>query len=60
MERKKNDISQQTADDYDYLSNAASSQDATGLIPANPYLSTTDSYDELYHYKPPKGKRISD
>lgn len=41
-------------DDYDYLSNAASFRDCTGLIPALP---TTDaeleSYNDLYQYQPP-------
>ncbi len=44
-------------DSYDYLSNAASSLDCTGLIPAAP---TTDaeleSYESVYHYLPPKIK----
>lgn len=41
-------------DDYDYLSNAASTMDCTGLIPSLP---TTDAeleaYNDLYQYQPP-------
>lgn len=48
---------QELIDSYDYLSNAASSMDCTGLIPAAP---TTDaeleSYESIYHYLPPKVK----
>ena len=42
--RKKSN--QKIIDSYDYLSNAASAQDCTGLIP--------ESYEEVYHYRPPK------
>lgn len=48
---------QKLIDSYDYLSNAASSLDCTGLIPVAP---TTDaeleSYESVYHYLPPKIK----
>jgi len=47
-------------DRYDYLANAASSQDCTGLIPANPYPETMESYEEVYHYEPPKIKSQKD
>lgn len=41
-------------DSYDYLSNAASSQDCTGLIPAAPVSAAeVESYEELYHFLPP-------
>ncbi|MBA4700908.1 MAG: hypothetical protein H2212_15910 [Ruminococcus sp.] len=44
-------------DDYDYLSNAASSMDCTGLIP---YLPVTDaeleSYNDLYQFQTPATK----
>lgn len=43
-------------DRYDYLANAASVQDCTGLIPANPYPETMESYEEVYHFEPPKIK----
>ena len=41
-------------DNYDYLSNAASSQDMTGLIPAAPASAEElEAYEELFHYLPP-------
>ena len=46
---------QKLVDSYDYLANAASSQDCTGLIPANPWSDAAmESYNEVYHYEPPK------
>lgn len=42
-------------DSYDYLSNAASAQDCTGLIPSGPASKAElESYEEVYHYQPPK------
>ena len=42
-------------DSYDYLSNAASAQDCTGLIPVGPTnRAELESYEEVYHYRPPK------
>lgn len=57
MKDKEN---QKIIDAYDYLSNAASSQDCTGLIPSNP-LSTAEleSYEDLYHFLPPSAKAAS-
>lgn len=44
-------------DSYDYLSNAASMQDCTGLIPAEPAdKAELEAYEELYHFLPPNGK----
>ena len=44
-------------DSYDYLSNAASMQDCTGLIPSEPVsVAELESYEELYHYLPPNAK----
>ena len=41
-------------DDYDYLSNAASSMDCTGLIPSLPETDAElESYNDLYQYQPP-------
>lgn len=52
MKKKNSDI----IDDFDYLSNAASSQDCTGLIPANPVSDAElESYEDLYHFLPPHG-----
>ena len=48
---------QEIIDAYDYLSNAASMQDCTGLIPSEP-VSTEEleSYEDLYHFLPPNGR----
>ena len=41
---------------YDYLSNAASSQEMTGLIPSAPISEEElESYEELFHFLPPNG-----
>ncbi len=41
-------------DDFDYLSNAASTQDCTGLIPALPTSEAElESYNDVYQYRPP-------
>lgn len=51
---------QKIIDDYDYLSNAASSGDCTGLIPSLPQnKAELDSYSELYDYLPPTVKKAS-
>lgn len=48
---------QEIIDSYDYLSNAASSQDCTGLIPSKPESEAElQSYEDLYHFLPPNGK----
>ena len=47
---RKDRKNQEIIDAYDYLSNAASSQDLTGLIPSAP-----SSAEELYHFLPPGG-----
>ena len=40
-------------DDYDYLANAASSGDCTGLIPSLPTSDTElESYQDVYQYQP--------
>lgn len=42
-------------DSYDFMSNAASTQDCTGLIPAGPVdEEELESYEAVYHYQPPK------
>lgn len=44
-------------DSYDYLSNAASTQDMTGLIPSEPSSKEEiEAYEELYHFLPPNGE----
>ena len=41
--------------DYDYLGNACSSTDCTGLIPSAPHSEAElDSYEAVYHFEPPK------
>ena len=42
-------------DSYDYLSNAASAQDCTGLIPSAPLSkSELESYEEIYKFQAPE------
>lgn len=42
-------------DSYDYLANAASTQDCTGLIPANPLSQEAlEAYEDVYNYGFPK------
>ena len=44
-------------DSYDYLSNAASKQEMTGLIPSEPVsVEELESYEELFHFLPPNAK----
>ena len=46
---------QEVIDSYDFMSNAASSQDCTGLIPAGPVdEEELKSYEAVYHYQPPR------
>ena len=54
---KKQKTNQEIIDAYDYLSNAASMQDCTGLIPSQPASAAElESYEDLYHFLPPNGK----
>lgn len=55
-QKKQNEIfkNQELIDHYDYLKNAASSTDCTGLIPALPTSEEgLESYQELYQYQTP-------
>ncbi|MBS6804447.1 hypothetical protein G5A78_01430 [[Clostridium] scindens] len=53
----KDEKNQKIIDDYDYLSNAASMQDCTGLIPSEPIsIEELESYEDLYHFLPPNAK----
>lgn len=55
--KKREKSNQEIIDSYDYLSNAASSQDCTGLIPSRPESEAElQSYEDLYHFLPPNGK----
>lgn len=41
-------------DDYDYLSNAASARDCTGLIPSLPTSEEElEAYNDVYQFEPP-------
>ena len=55
--KKKKKTNEEIIDSYDYLSNAASMQDCTGLIPSEP-VSTAELeyYEDLYHFLPPNAK----
>lgn len=45
---------QRIIDSYDYLANAASASDCTGLIPSAPASDAElASYEAIYHYQPP-------
>lgn len=57
---KKNDFSYDSKenhrliDEFDYLGNAASTMDCTGLIPRIPVdENERKSYDDIYHYRSP-------
>ena len=46
---------QKIIDDFDYLSNAASTNDCTGLIPSLPVSEAElESYNDVYQYRPPE------
>lgn len=48
-------------DNYDYLANAVSSMDCTGLIPALPTSEEElDAYNEVYRYQTPATRVESD
>lgn len=51
QEMKEN---QELIDNYDYLKNAASSMDCTGLIPSLPQSEAElESYNDVYQYQSP-------
>lgn len=54
--KKIDEENEKTIDRYDYLANAASVQENTGLIPANPYPEAMEVYEEVFHFEPPKIK----
>ena len=50
----KKKSAKQLIDDYDYLSNAASAMDCTGLIPSLPQSEEElESYNDVVQYMPP-------
>ena len=55
--KQQEKTNQEIIDSYDYLSNAASMQDCTGLIPSKPESAAElESYEDLYHFLPPNGQ----
>ena len=55
MEKEKSN--KELIDNYDYMTNAASTMDATGLIPANPFPDVVEMYEDVFHFEPPKIKK---
>lgn len=54
---KRKKTNNEIIDSYDYLSNAASTQDMTGLIPSEPNSKEElEAYEELYHFLPPNSE----
>lgn len=54
---KRKKTNNEIIDSYDFLSNAASTQDMTGLIPSEPASEEElKAYEELYHFLPPDGE----
>ena len=54
---KKDKQNDENLDCYDYLANAASVTELTGLIPANPFPEFMESYEDVFHFEPPKKKK---
>ena len=53
MKDRKKD-SKELIDDYDYLTNAASAMDFTGLIPSLPQNDAEiESYNDIFRFLPP-------
>lgn len=60
LSRSDTPSNQEIIDSYDFMSNAASTQDCTGLIPAGPVdEEELESYEAVYHYQPPKIRKKS-
>ena len=54
-EKAKAPVNQEIMDSCDFLSNAASTQDCTGLIPSGPVNEDElEAYEAVYHYQPPR------
>lgn len=55
IKTNKKMTNEEIIDSYDYLTNAASATDCTGLIPSEPMSKAErDSYEEVYMYTPPE------
>lgn len=53
MSTEKNTKNQKIIDSYDYMANAASPTDCTGLIPSEPLSKAEiESYEDVYHFLP--------
>ena len=54
VKKKRKRSNEEIIDSYDYLANAASTTDCTGLIPSGPASeSELDAYESLYKFRPP-------
>lgn len=59
--KPKEPTNQEIIDSCDFLSNAASTQDCTGLIPSGPVNEDElEAYEAVYHYQPPRIKNLSE
>lgn len=58
MEKCQRELdNQRKIDSFDYLANAASNHDCTGLIPSAPMNDAElESYNVIYQYEPPEVK----
>lgn len=57
IQKSNQKSNQEIIDSFDYLTNAASTQDCTGLIPSTPVdITEIEAYEDLYHFLPPNGK----
>lgn len=61
MKKESKKLTKQSINDYDYLTNAASAMDCTGLIPSLPQSEEElESYNDVYQYRPPVNQKHSD
>ena len=58
VEKRQRELeNQRKIDSFDYLANAVSSHDCTGLIPSAPMNDAElESYNAIYQYEPPEAK----
>lgn len=57
--KKDPELNEEIIDSFDYLSNAASTHDCTGLIPAALQNDAQEeSYQDIYQYLPPQHKKV--
>ena len=61
MKKEIKNEKKQSVDDYDYLSNAASAMDCTGLIPSLPKNDAElESYNDIYQFQPHANRKHRD